>query len=466
MDFIDLSRMAFSNLWRTKLRSTLTILGVVIGIGALTSMVSLGVGLQKNITNAFKKNDLFTSLTVTSKKIDLQEISEGNIENIGKNLQNTTILNDSVVDVIKNIKNVEVAFPEINIPVKFSIYGKETSLTVIAISSGMRQFYPFNELSKGEFFSNDSAFELILKEKTLRNLGFIFKEDTSKNSDKILLNTDTIIGKRAEIISKSIDFKGIMSNPFMLMMQPKNLPFSDTVIPFVIKGILPDKGDEDFGFDRFRGEVFIPVETSKKIPHLGFNNIWDILNDKSQTNGYGSVYVRVKSVEKTKAVVDTLKARGYHVFALSEELKEIRKAFLIMDSFLGIIGLIALVVASLGIVNTMLMSILERTREIGIMKSIGGSEKEIKTIFFVEASAIGFLGAVFGILLGWVVTRVANFIMKTKIGDDMPDVDLFSFPWWLILGAVSFSILVSLAAGLYPAIRAARVDPVEALRHE
>ena len=113
------------------------------------------------------------------------------------------------------------------------------------------------------------------------------------------------------------------------------------------------------------------------------------------------------------------------------------------------------------------MSILERTREIGIMKAVGGSENEIKFIFFVEAACIGFVGAVFGIMLGWVVTRIANTIVNSAfIEAEMGHVELFYFPVWLILGAIAFSVVVSLAAGLYPAVRAARIDPVKALRHD
>jgi putative ABC transport system permease protein len=115
----------------------------------------------------------------------------------------------------------------------------------------------------------------------------------------------------------------------------------------------------------------------------------------------------------------------------------------------------------------MIMSILERTREIGIMKAVGGSENQIKLIFFVEAAFIGLIGALFGLALGWAVSRIANIIINTKLSPlDTPQVDLFYFPLWLIFGAITFSILVSLAAGLYPAIRAARIDPVRALRHD
>lgn len=468
MDFIDLSRLGFSNLWRTKLRSTLTILGVVIGIAALTSMISFGIGMQKNLTDSFAKNDLFTSLTVSSKKINLQELSEGNLESIQSDTVKPTELNDSLIETIKEIPGVVVAFPEIQFPVQMKLKGKETNQNINAVSMGMVGFYPFNEIEEGDFFSNDSAFEILVRERTLKDMGFIISrnpEDTIGKPDKILTDPDTLIGSSCEVITKVVDFSGPLSNPFMAMMGMKNLPVKDSVIPFVIKGIIPDAGE--FGMDHFRGGIIMPLQTSKNIPNLGFESIWDLFGDKHEKGGYGSIYVRVKEMNQTKPLTDSLKNKGLNVYSFSEELKEIKKVFIIMDSFLGIIGLIALVVASLGIVNTMLMSILERTREIGIMKSIGGSEKEIKTIFFVEASAIGFIGGVFGIALGWGITRIANIIMNAKLRpQDLPHVDLFSFPWWLILGAVAFSVVLSLAAGLYPAIRAARIDPVEALRHE
>ena len=157
----------------------------------------------------------------------------------------------------------------------------------------------------------------------------------------------------------------------------------------------------------------------------------------------------------------------FNVFSLADQFKEIRQSFLIMDGILGAIGTIALIIAGLGIMNTMIMSILERTREIGIMKAIGGSELQIRMIFFVEAGVIGFIGALFGLVLGWGVTLIANKIANAvtmPIGETY--VNFFYFPPWLIFGAIAFSIILSLAAGVYPAIRASRVDPVKALRHD
>ncbi|NBC82464.1 MAG: FtsX-like permease family protein [Bacteroidetes bacterium] len=127
----------------------------------------------------------------------------------------------------------------------------------------------------------------------------------------------------------------------------------------------------------------------------------------------------------------------------------------------------ALFIATLGLVNTMVMSIYERTQEIGIMKSIGAKESEIKAIFILESGVVGIIGGVFGIPLGWGITQIAELVLKSgRFGEIPDDISFFSFPLYLVLAALLFSLLVSMIAGFYPAQRAARIDPVEALRHD
>jgi ABC-type antimicrobial peptide transport system permease subunit len=135
--------------------------------------------------------------------------------------------------------------------------------------------------------------------------------------------------------------------------------------------------------------------------------------------------------------------------------------------FLGIFGSLALAVASLGIVNTLVMAILERRREIGIMKAVGASDGDVKRLFFAEAGTMGFFGGVAGVTMGWAIGRVINFGTGIYLQQQsLPPEDVWSVPWWLVAGAVGFAIIVSLVSGLYPAARAARLDPVQALRYE
>src|SRR5206468_1358082 len=169
----------------------------------------------------------------------------------------------------------------------------------------------------------------------------------------------------------------------------------------------------------------------------------------------------------TQDVEDAIRKKDLSAFSINDALRGAKNAFILLDILLSLIGSIALAVSSLGIVNTMVMSILERTREIGIMKAIGGSDNDIRRIFLIEASVIGVMGGILGIALGWFVGRVidfgANLYIRSQGGTPAT---LFSLPLWLTAAAIAFSILVSLVAGSYPASRAARLDPIHALRHD
>jgi putative ABC transport system permease protein len=183
--------------------------------------------------------------------------------------------------------------------------------------------------------------------------------------------------------------------------------------------------------------------------------------------GYASLSVKVTGPQHTQDVEAAIKAMGYSAFSLSDALQSAKRVFLLLDIFLSLVGSIALVVSSLGIINTMVMSILERTREIGIMKAIGGSDGNIRRIFLIEASAIGLMGGVAGIVIGWVVGRLINFGANLYVESQGGSAgDVFSMPFWLIGGAITFSVFVSLIAGSFPARRAARLDPIQALRHD
>jgi putative ABC transport system permease protein len=135
--------------------------------------------------------------------------------------------------------------------------------------------------------------------------------------------------------------------------------------------------------------------------------------------------------------------------------------------FLGIFGSHALAVASIGIVNTLVMAILERRREIGIMKAIGASDGDVKKLFFAEAGAMGILGGIVGVILGWAIGQVINLGTNIYLKrQSLPPEHFWAVPWWLVAFALVFAFAVSLISGLYPAGRAARLDPVQALRYE
>jgi putative ABC transport system permease protein len=437
-------------------------------------MVSFGTGMQKNITEAFRQSDLFTSLFVTAKEIDVEHIAEGGVEGLAEMIEeDAVVLTDSTVQAIQNVPGVEMAFPEISFPVKIRFDGHEARTRLQALPAAMGSYKPFSDLMAGEFFADDSSNSAVIRWGTLRRMDLIVTDSESPAEpaeqdsldEAVSVHPDSIIGKRVEVVTAVLDLSRLDLGSMGALMGLGQPPFTESVTEFTIGGIVERRSQ--FSEGRFSGGIFVPVKTAQGMPRLGFSSVWELLRSEVREGAYNSIYVRVKGMADMTPVREALESMGLNVLSISDQLKEIRRGFLIVDSILGAVGTIALVVAALGIANTMVMSILERTREIGIMKAIGASEGEIKMIFFVEAATIGVIGALFGLVLGWAVTRVANLVVNTHI---MPEgelpVNLFYFPVWLILGAIGFSIVVSLIAGLYPATRAARVDPVEALRHD
>ncbi|RKY46845.1 MAG: hypothetical protein DRP86_08520 [Candidatus Neomarinimicrobiota bacterium] len=474
MNWLDMILLGFGNMARSRLRSLLTVLGVVVGIGALSSMISFGTGMQKNVTDAFYENDLFTSINVTSKQVDMNRIMSGDISEGRELLSGEGVpLTDSVIEVIKKMEGVELVIPDISFPVRLRFGGKETNTMVQVVPDDVFHFRPYNEFVAGGLFTGGDKDYMIIREEILRSLGYTL-EDRKINSRKTsgdslgklqIISADSVIGRYADLISVVLDPSKIKLNLFNPQEMISGDPVSEKSTSFRISGVL--KKESEFSINRFRGGIMVSPAAAARIPRIGFSSVWDFLSAGNKSSQYPSLYVRVKSMEDMEIVRKRIEELGLGVFSLADQLEEFKSNFVIVNSLLGAVGFVALFVAALGIINTMVMSIMERTREIGIMKAIGASDREIRWIFFTEAGTIGFIGGIFGLLLGYGVTRIANLILNTKIRPmDLEPVDMFYFPGWLLIGSWLFAILVSLAAGLYPAARAARVDPVKALRHD
>jgi putative ABC transport system permease protein len=473
MSLLDHLILGMANLWRTKLRTILTTLGVTVGIGSLVSMVSFGTGMQKNVTRSFKENDLFTSLYVLPKKVDLEQTMQGDLQTSVSALQkDTPPLDDRALEQIQAHPGVALAFPVVRYPVKIRLNGQETRTYLRGLPGIMGRYPPFSKIREGAFFESDTSRRIILSRQVLKNLKIELEGDTRKpavtedsSEAARVVHPDSLLNQPVEVITSVMDLSGLTSRPVRGILSPTKQMFREHVTTLALEGILPPPaGFENSPFD---GGVVVPIRTAEAIPHPGFSSIWHLLDRLGKSDTYASLYVRLREMNDLDSVKTAIEERGFGVMSIADQLDEVKQGFIVLDMILGAVGTIALFVASLGIINTMVMSILERTREIGIMKAIGGSEWNIKGIFFIEAGAIGFVGGVFGLMLGWGVTRIANLVANYYIArQGGPHVDFFYIPIWLILGALGFSILVSLLAGLYPAVRAARVDPVRALRHD
>ena len=307
------------------------------------------------------------------------------------------------------------------------------------------------KLRAGKYYVSDEENSLIISDSLLNRLK--------------VKDFQSVLGKEIAISTLSFDFSQINPMDISSLFQGGRLPFSKETYTFKIAGIAERMG---FGGPALlRSDVFVPPDAAKGLKKLPFSNLWDLFQSPGGRQGYSLVNVKLSSPRFVDSVKEKVQSMGFRTFALMDQFEEMKRGFLIMDAVLAVVGMIAIVVASLGIVNTMVMSILERYSEIGIMKAVGASDRDIKKIFFFETSVIGFLGGVFGLVLGWLVSGLINQVVNAFLaGEGVPFIQFFSFPWWLCVGAIVFAMIVSLVAGIYPAVRAARVDPVVALRHD
>jgi ABC-type antimicrobial peptide transport system permease subunit len=178
--------------------------------------------------------------------------------------------------------------------------------------------------------------------------------------------------------------------------------------------------------------------------------------------------IKAVSLNDATQIISQLQTRGFEVESLETILDMVNKSMVILQTMLSSVGGLALLVASIGIANTMVMSVYERTREIGILKAVGASPRDIRLLFMAEASLIGLLGGVIGTIFGWLLGIGLNEgILAYLAWKEIPITGtFFVVSGWLVALALAFATLVGLLAGLYPAARAAKLDPLEALRYE
>jgi putative ABC transport system permease protein len=188
--------------------------------------------------------------------------------------------------------------------------------------------------------------------------------------------------------------------------------------------------------------------------------------------GYGQVVVKVQDVDQVLAIADQITGMGFQAITLQDYVQGLNNFFLALQVSFGGVGAIALLVAAIGIANTMTMSILERTREIGLMKAVGATNRDVLAIFLGEAAGIGFIGGLGGVIIGWLAGQGINVAALVYLANQAgqqggPPLGIAVYtPIWLPLFALIFSTIIGMISGLYPALRAATMIPVLALKYE
>lgn len=464
MKVSDLSELAVRNLRESLLRNSLTTVGISVGVASLVAMLALGIGLQKLASRRLKASGLFDTVVVTSRR-DLRSFSREQ-EMSGPAPAESPALDEPARQKMEKLPNVVEAYPDIRFITELRYADKPHLTMVSGLPMSARSNDAFDSM-QGSFFSSATTPEVILQksfaEELLGRSRKMGEEDTVvAEIAKPLLGQELVMRYSERVESRPTDGQTRVPDG-------ESTEASYSVISHQLKLKIVGVTDLDPESMRgqFRARVFLPLQLAQDLHVLQPGNIRDTTRAFSSTPQYATVGVRVKSAKDVPGVEEAIKKMGFNTLSIVDATRSMRQFFVILDLFLGIFGSLALAVASIGIVNTLVMAILERRREIGIMKAIGASDLDVKRLFFAEAGVMGVAGGVFGVALGWTIGRVINIGTNIYLKrQSFPPEQVWATPWWLVAGAIAFAVVVSLLSGLYPAARAARLDPVQALRYE
>jgi ABC-type antimicrobial peptide transport system permease subunit len=456
----DVSELAVRNLRESVLRNSLTTIGISVGVASLVAMLALGIGLQQLANRRLEKSGLFDTVIVTSRR-DLRNFSREQEQN-GPAPAESPSLDETALQDIAKMPNILEAYPDIRFVTELRYDDKPHLTTIAALPFSAKGNDAFDGMAGG-FFSSESAPEVILQKSFAEQLLGI-RSGHNDEEIKVAELGRSLLGKELTMRYAERTASPAESNS---NGAADGTSYSVISREQVLKIVGVCDLDPDSLRQQARARVFLPLRLAESLHVMQPSDLRDTTNVLGGKATYTSIEVRVKSPKYVPEVEDAVKKMGFNTFSIVDATKSLRQFFAVLDLFLGIFGGLALAVASIGIVNTLVMAILERRREIGIMKAIGASDSDVKGLFFAEAGVMGIFGGIVGVALGWSIGRVINLGANIYLRrQNFPPEQIWLVPWWLVAGAIVFAIIVSLLSGLYPASRAARLDPVQSLRYE
>jgi len=473
MSSLDIISMSFRNLFKRKLRTFLTILGVVIGTAAIIVMVSLGLAVNANFEESLAQMGDIRMLTVRSTGMggDRMFVSGGGgvvISSGGSATGNRTPeqieLDDNAIAAFNAIPHVHAVSPVVEISMA-AVSGRYSHswLNVRGINPDVMEDFGFR-LREGELLQGD-RYGIVFGS----NVGYEFRNPNDRNwwmnidwnnrtspidlmNDRIEMSFESGFGWGGGRPGQDND-SGPRPRPYRLS----------------VNGILePRDWNTDFAAFMDIDEVIRIRRAQQRYQ----NNEGTRQPGGSRTapNVFDFAMVMVYDIRRVEEVRDTIVDMGFHVDSFFiDMLNQMQEMAMGLQLFLGAIGAVSLFVAAIGITNTMVMAIYERTREIGIMKVIGASIKDIKRLFLLEAILIGFIGGAFGVVLSLAISFGLNSAVSTMGGGMMGmgmGGNISVIPMWLCLVALGFSSLIGLISGYFPARRAMKLSALAAIRME
>ncbi len=466
MKISDLSDLALKNLRESVLRNSLTTVGISVGVASLVAMLSLGTGLQQMFTRRLAKSGLFDTVVVSSRR-EMRGMGREEQRN-GTNPAESRVLDEPARQEIEKLPNVLEAYPDIRFATDLRFEEKPHLTMVSALPESAKSNDAFDGM-QGSFFTSDDAPEAILQKSFAEEL-LGKTPPLGAPEPNVAELAKPLLGK--ELIMRYAQRESVPAQPTPLQPDAGSndsvagAEYSVVSREQKLKIVGVSDLDPESMRGPMRGKVFIPLKRAESLHVMQAADVRDLSHAGDQPV-YGSISVRVKDPSQVKGVEDAVKNMGFSTFSILDASRSLQQVFKVLFAFLGIFGSLALTVASIGIVNTLVMAILERRREIGIMKAIGASDADVKKLFFAEAGVMGILGGIVGVVLGWAIGQIINFGTNIYLKrQSIPPEHFWAVPWWLAVFAIVFAFIVSLVSGLYPASRAARLDPVQALRYE
>jgi ABC-type lipoprotein release transport system permease subunit len=469
----DLTELAARNLREAIVRNLLTTLGIAVGIASLVAMLSLGIGLQELVNRRLERNGLFDSILVRPRTVfgpgGQARQSGGQNRGFGAEREPgpdapERPLDQTARQQLTQLTHVTEVYPEFRFTgdLRLGSGGRLAQVASLPPSSSSSDAL---EGMQGHFFSSPGANEIILQMDIAGDLA-----DSQRLHPSDLVGKDVILryAGRQPLPPSSA---GSAAREREASPDEAALGFSiiSSQISLRVVGIVDAEAIASGASAFARSGAYVPLAVAEQLGVVQGNDMGEIVRNSAGGGGqhYSNLTVRVERPADVPAAEVAVRQMGYSAFSLLDLTRNLRRLFGILDLLLGIFGSLALAVASLGIINTLAMAILERRREIGVLKALGASDRDIRQLFFAEASVMGLAGGGVGVALGWAIGRAIQLATDYYLRQQsIPPENIWTVPIWLIAGAILFSVLVSLAAGIYPASRAAKLDPVDALRYE
>ncbi len=434
MRFSDILRTAFLNLWRRKLRAVLTVLGMVIGVSSIVVMMSLGIGIKQSTMESYASMGSLTNISVS--RWSYKETATGGTSTEKK-------LDKKAVEAIKKIPGVKAVMPQIQTNGILKSGKWISDCSIMAIDSSVAEEFGI-ELSQGrypKYKRGSSSYEIVLSQDVLN---WFYDPKTGKQAVDRDGNPKVTIESKFQL---TFDYNNVYNNNPGSTGDDENQQAPGKTYRIDPVGIVSPNNNE------FSWYCLMDIEAIQKLAKENSEYM------QLDTKNYNRVIVKCENTDVVSDVKAAIDEMGYGTSSLQDALEQAEKQMQQIQYLLGAIGGVSLLVAAIGIMNTMMMSIYERTKEIGIIKVLGCRMDNIAELFLAEAAYIGFFGGAAGLGISYGLSAVINHFVSSSGFKSI-------IPFYLAIGALLFSVTVALISGLYPAIRAMRLSPLNAIRNE